>query len=54
MPSREELMNVLTRYEGALQEHADSPDDSTAAELEAARAALMDVLMQCRKQIENQ
>jgi len=46
--NRADLLDVLTRYEGALQADNDDSSDETAADLEAARSALMDLLQQAK------
>jgi hypothetical protein len=46
--TREELMNVLCRYEGAIQEVNDGNSEAAILEMEAAREALMDVLMKVK------
>jgi len=52
--SREDLLRVLTRYEGAIQETNDTPEDDAAVkELEEARKALMDLLEQAKVSIED-
>ena len=47
--TREELMNALTRYEGAIQENNDCGDEATILEFEEARNALMDILMESKE-----
>lgn len=46
--TREELMDVLCRYEGAIQEVNDGNSESAIFEMEEAREALMDVLMKMK------
>lgn len=46
--SRANLLDVLTRYEGALQYDNDDSSDETTADPAAARSALMDLLQQAR------
>jgi hypothetical protein len=43
--TREELMQILCRYEGAIQQNNDEGDEASILELEEARNALMDVLL---------
>jgi hypothetical protein len=47
--TREELLNILTRYEGAIQVNNDEGDEASILELEEAREKLMDVLLEAKK-----
>jgi hypothetical protein len=47
--TRDELLNVLTRYEGAIQRNNDEGDEASILELEEAREKLMDVLQEAKK-----
>jgi len=49
--SREELLRLLTRYEGAIQRDNDESDDASAGELEEVRKELMDFLMKVKDAI---
>ena len=42
---RDDLFDILTRYEGAIQRDNDEGDDASALELEDARKVLMDLLL---------
>jgi hypothetical protein len=50
--TRDDLMRVLTRYEAAVSEVEREGNEEYIPELQEARAALLDVLQQCRVQIE--
>jgi hypothetical protein len=50
--TREDLLTILTRYEGAVQEDSDSHSDESAAELEAARNDLMDLLLAAKNNLQ--
>jgi hypothetical protein len=52
--THDDLLNVLTAYEGAVSavEHDGDDSPATLKELEDARAALLNVLRQCKVQIE--
>jgi len=47
--TRDELMNVLTIYEGAIQRNNDEGDEASILELEDAREKLMDILLEAKK-----
>jgi hypothetical protein len=47
--TRDELLKVLTRYEGAIQRNNDESDEASILELEEAREKLMDVLQEAKK-----
>jgi len=46
--TRDELLKVLTRYEGAIQEVNDDQSEASMLEMDAAREALMDVLLEAK------
>ena len=46
--TREELMNILCRYEGAIQRNNDEGDEASILELEEAREKLMDILLEAK------
>ena len=53
--TREDLLRVLTRYEGAVQRAQDEiGEDAADCELTEAREALMSLLKQARVKIEKQ
>lgn len=49
--SREELLNILTRYEGAIQEYNEDSSEANILELEEAREALMSVLLAAKEKV---
>jgi hypothetical protein len=48
--TREELMNVLCRYEGAIENLNDDHTAENMLEMAAAREELMDVLLAAKKE----
>jgi hypothetical protein len=54
LATREDLMRILTRYEGAVHEVEREGDESQLSELQEAREDLMKLLQQARVFVEAQ